>query len=55
MKKETEDKFVNPFENVSYYDFIKAKGDKSVAEYCKGKLTENQIEILQRELENNNK
>jgi hypothetical protein len=51
MKKESEDKFINPFDGAGYDEFLKAKGGKSVAEYCKGKLTENQIEILQRELE----
>lgn len=50
MKKETEDKFINPFDGSGYDEFLKAKGSKSIEDYCKGKLTENQIEILKREL-----
>jgi hypothetical protein len=50
MKKETET-FLNPFEDgVTYDQFLKAKGNKSIEDYCKGKLTENQIETLNREL-----
>lgn len=46
--------FVNPFE-VSYVDFQEALGKKTVAEYCKGKLTEEQIEFVEKELELLNK
>ena len=49
--KEVKETFVNPFEDgVTYEQFLKGKGNKSIEEYCKGKLTENQIEILNREL-----
>ena len=41
------DKFVNPFEvGVNYDMFLKALGTKTVKLYCKGKLTEEQIEWL---------
>ena len=44
-------KFLNPFEvGVTYAEFQKALGKKSVAEYCKGKLNEDQIEFLEKEL-----
>lgn len=43
--------FLNPFEKgVSYIDFLKAKGNKSVKEYCKDKLTEEQIQFIENEL-----
>ena len=43
--------YVNPFdEGVSYADFKEALGKKSIAEYCKGKLTEDQITWLENEL-----
>lgn len=43
--------FVNPFETgVSYADFLEALGKKTVAEYCKGKLTDEQIAYLENEL-----
>ncbi len=44
-------KFLNPFdEGVTYAEFKKALGKKSVAEYCKGKLSDEQIEFLETEL-----
>ena len=50
------DKFLNPFEiGVTYEQFQEALDKKSVAEYCKGKLTEEQIEFLEKELELLNK
>ena len=39
--------FCNPFETGINYDmFLKALGTKTVKIYCKGKLTEDQIEWL---------
>ncbi len=50
------DKFLNPYEvGVTYVQFQEALGKKSVAEYCKGKLTEEEIEFLEKELELLNK
>ena len=44
-------KFLNPFETgVTYAEFQKALGKKSVADYCKGKLEKEQIEFLEKEL-----
>ena len=44
-------KFLNPFEaGVTYAEFQKALGKKSVAEYCKGKLEKEQIDFLEKEL-----
>lgn len=46
--------FLNPFnKGVSYKDFLKEveKSKKSVAEYCKGKLTEEEITWIEKELE----
>jgi len=49
-KKEV--KFLNPFDaGVTYIEFQKALGKKTVSEYCKGKLTKEQIEFLEKELE----
>lgn len=49
-KTENKTVFVNPFaDGITYEQFIKAKGNKSIEDYCKGKLTENQIETLKRE------
>lgn len=43
--------FINPFDNgVSYNDFLEALGKQSIAEYCKGKLTEEQIEWLEKDI-----
>jgi hypothetical protein len=54
MAEETqvkETKFLNPFDaGVTYAEFQKALGKKSVAEYCKGKLTEDEIKWLENEL-----
>ena len=44
-------KFLNPFDvGVTYADFKKALGKKSVAEYCKGKLSDDEIAFLEIEL-----
>ena len=50
-KEEKEIKFLNPFDaGVTYADFKKALGKKSVAEYCKGKLSDEEISWLENEL-----
>lgn len=50
-KEEKEMKFLNPFDTgVTYTEFQKALGKKSVAEYCKGKLSQDQIDWLEKEL-----
>ena len=50
-KEEKEIKFLNPFDKgVTYVEFQKALGKKSIAEYCKGKLEKEQIEFLEKEL-----
>lgn len=47
------DNFVNPFkEGVNYADFLKALGAKTIKTYCKGKLTDEQIEWLIEDLKN---
>ncbi len=44
-------KFLNPFDaGVTYAEFKKALGKKTVAEYCKGKLSDEQIAFLETEL-----
>lgn len=51
VKEVKESKFLNPFDaGVTYAEFKKAVGKKSVAEYCKGKLTQDQIDWLEIEL-----
>lgn len=50
---ETKSKFLNPFEpGVSYDDFLAAvkKSKKSVAEYCKGNLSEEDLAWLEKDL-----
>lgn len=48
---EKAEKFINPFDvGVSYAEFQKVLGKKSVADYCKGKLTNDQIAWLENEL-----
>ena len=50
-KEEKEIKFLNPFDTgITYDEFQKALGKKSVAEYCKRKLEKEQIEFLEKEL-----
>ncbi len=53
------DGFLNPFsEGVTYADFVKAKGKKTVENYCKGKLEKSQIAWISEEIkhyEKNNK
>jgi len=47
--------FINPFDGgVSYPDFLEAVGKKTVEEYCKGKLTDEQIKWLLNDLEHFN-
>lgn len=51
--KEIKDGFLNPFgEQTSYAEFQKAVKESkvSVAEYCKGKIEESQLEWLENEL-----
>ena len=44
-------KFLNPFDKgVTYDDFKKAIGNKSIADYCKGKLTKEQIQWLENDI-----
>ena len=44
--------FVNPYaKGVSYEDFVKALGNKTVSEYCKGKLSKSEIEWISKEIE----
>jgi len=39
--------FVNPFEQgVNYAEFEKALGNKKIETYCKGKLSQEQIDFL---------
>ena len=46
-----ETKFLNPFDaGVTYAEFKKALGKKTVKEYCKGKLSDEQIAFLETEL-----
>ena len=50
-KEEKEIKFLNPFDKgITYVEFQKALGKKSIADYCKGKLDKEQIEFLEKEL-----
>jgi len=53
MAKEVKENeaFVNPFDKgVTYKAFLEAVGESSVSEYCKGKLSESQIEWLENDL-----
>lgn len=44
-------KFLNPFDiGVSYTDFLKEVGAKTISEYCKGKLTNEQIKWLENDI-----
>ena len=48
--------FLNPFdEGVSYAEFLEQVGKKTIAEYCKDKLTDEQIAGLEIEVEHFNK
>jgi hypothetical protein len=55
MKKETtkqDTEFVNPFERgITYEVFLKAKGNKSIEDYCNEHLTNDQIGFLKTEIE----
>jgi hypothetical protein len=43
--------FINPFtEGVTYAEFIEALGKKSIEDYCKGKLSNDEIEYLKKEI-----
>lgn len=51
--KEIKEGFLNPFgEKTSYKEFLEQveKSKKSIAEYCKGKITADQIDWLENEL-----
>ena len=51
IKKKEVKAFVNPFtEGVNYTQFLESVGSKSIAEYCKGELTNSQIEWLQNDI-----
>lgn len=51
MSDEKKETFVNPFDvGVTYIEFQKALGKKTVAEYCKNKLSDEQIIWLENEL-----
>jgi len=51
VKEPKAEKFLNPFEvGVTYAEFQKALGKKSVAEYCKGKLSDDEVAFLEAEL-----
>lgn len=51
MEKEVNKDFVNPFDKGVTYDiFLRAVGSKKVEDYCKGKLTQEQIEFLVNDL-----
>lgn len=56
-KEQTEaEVFVNPFDpGVNYDHFTEAMGNKTVKEYCDGKLTAEQIEWLENDLKFYNK
>ncbi len=44
-------KFLNPFENgVTYKKFLETVGKKTISEYCKNKLTKEQIEWLENDI-----
>lgn len=47
------DQFVNPFkEGVTYAIFVSAIGRKSVRNYCKGHLSESEIDWIEEEVKN---
>lgn len=51
MAKKENTEFVNPFETgVNYKMFTEALNGSSVKDYCKGKLTDEQIEFLENDL-----
>jgi hypothetical protein len=53
-KQEIKDGFLNPFgEETSYDEFLKEvdKSKGSIAEYCKGKITEDQLKWLEKDIE----
>jgi len=44
-------KFLNPFKSgVTYTQFLKAVDKKTISEYCKNKLTNEQIEWLENDI-----
>lgn len=51
IEAEAEAGFVNPYgEGCNYAHFMAAVGKKTVAEYCKGHLTKEQLEWLEKDL-----
>ena len=45
------DKFLNPFNTgISYADFLKAVGSQKIADYCKGKITDEEIAFIEKEV-----
>jgi len=49
VKEVKNEKFLNPFDfGVTYVEFQKALGKKSVSEYCKGKLTDEEITWIEK-------
>lgn len=51
-KPNEKDEFVNPFQKgTTYADFLNAKGEKTIDEYCKKYLTAEQIAWLETEIE----
>jgi len=50
-KNEEKKEFVNPLlEGVNYIQFLEAVGKDTVKEYCKGHLTDEQIDCLENDL-----
>lgn len=57
-KAEIKDGFLNPFgQETSYEEFLEQveKSKKSVADYCKGKITQDELSWLEKEIELFNK
>lgn len=52
MKKEIKkESFYNPLEKgTDYESFLKQKGDQTIEEYCKGNLTDEEIDYIKREI-----
>jgi translation elongation factor EF-1beta len=47
VKENKEVEFVNPFDNgINYKTFLEAVGDMKVEDYCKGKLSDEQLAFL---------
>lgn len=55
-EKKEQKEFVNPFnKGVTYEAFLKAKGNTKIADYCKDKLTQDQISWIEKEIKLINK